>query len=313
MPRPNPFLLVTMLFWGFNFISLKILFPVMEPAAILFWRYFVMGSVLVAVCALTKQSLKIPAEHRNRILFAGFNSMGIYMIFFMEGVKLTSAGEAAIILVTNPIMVAIWMMVLKLEPKSYAKAIGSVIAFIGVALVILGRPGVVSSSKETSDRLLGDLFMILGAASWSWSVVISKPISAFIKPLPLFTMSMLGGLPVVLLYGFAPALQVHWPSFTAWQWINFAQISLGSGVIGMVFYYKGISQLPASIATMHQFLVPVLATGFAAVILHERLAWVQAIGLAVLFVGVLVAMKVLKFGRQTNDSPDLSKRDENAI
>ena len=298
MVRPNPFLLVTMLFWGFNFISLKILFPVMEPGAILFWRYFVMGGVLVAVCKFTGQSLELPKEHRNKILFAGLNSMGIYMIFFMEGVKLTSAGEAAIILVTNPIMVAIWMMVLRLEPRSIAKVIGSIVAFVGVGLVILGRPGVVATSKETTDRLLGDLFMILGAVSWSWSVVISKPLSAHIKPLPLFTMSMLGGLPVVLIYGLAPALRVHWNVFTPWQWTNFAQIALGSGVIGMVFYYKGISQLPASIATMHQFLVPVLATGFAAAILDERLAWVQAIGLAVLFVGVLVAMKMIKWPKR---------------
>ena len=93
MPRPNPFLLVTMLFWGFNFISLKILFPVMEPAAILFWRYFAMGGILVAICQLTGNSLKIPRDYRNRILFAGFNSMGLYMIFFMEGVKLTYAAE----------------------------------------------------------------------------------------------------------------------------------------------------------------------------------------------------------------------------
>ena len=295
MVRPNPFLLVTMLFWGFNFISLKILFPVMEPAAILFWRYFAMGGVLVAICKLTGNSLKIPAEHRNRILFAGLNSMGFYMIFFMEGVKLTYAAEAAIILVTNPIMVAIWMMVLKLESKSYTKIFGSILALVGVGLVVMGRPGISSTSKETTERLFGDFLMILGAASWSWSVVISKPISAFVKPLPLFTMSMLGGLPVVLLYGFIPAMRVHWGDFTAWQWTNFAQISLGSGVIGMVFYYKGISQLPASIATMYQFLVPVLATGFAALVLHEHLAWVQAIGLAVLILGVLVAMKMIKW------------------
>ena len=282
-----------MVFWGFNFISLKILYPVMEPAAIMFWRYFLMGGVLVGICALTKQSLHIPKEHRNRILFAGFNSMGLYMIFFMEGVKLSSAGESAIILVTNPIMIAIWMMVLKLEPKSISKVAGGLIAIVGVSLVVMGRPGVVATSKETSDRLLGDFLMLMGAASWSWAIVISKPISAYIKPLPLFTMSMLGGLPVILIYGFAPAMRVHWGQFTPWQFGNFLQVALGSGVIGMVFYYKGIQQLPASVATMHQFLVPILTTIYAAIILHERLAWTQAVGLAVLIFGVMVAMKMV--------------------
>ena len=180
MPRPNPYLLVTMLFWGFNFISLKILFPVMAPAAILFWRYFLMGGILVAVCKLTGHSLKIPKEFRNQILFAGFNSMGIYMILFMEGTKLTYAGEAAIILVSNPIMVAIWMMVLKLEPRSYAKIVGGLLALVGVALVVMGRPGSISTSKETTMRIIGDGMMLLSAVAWSWSVVISKPISAHI-------------------------------------------------------------------------------------------------------------------------------------
>lgn len=283
-----------MLFWGFNFISLKVLYPAMEPAAILFLRYFIMGSVLVSICLATKQSLKLPREHRSRILFAGFNSMGIYMIFFMEGVKLTSASEAAIILATNPIMVAIWMMVLKLEAKSYSKIVGCLIAFLGVALVVLGRPAMTGQSKEMNDRLLGDFLMLLGAASWSWSVVISKPISAHIKPLPLFTMSMLGGLPVVLLYGSFAVTRVHWDVMGTWEWANFAQIALGSGVIAMVFYYKGIQQLPASAATMYQFMVPVLTTIFAAIILHERLVWIQGVGLLVLFFGVVIAVGLLR-------------------
>lgn len=286
-----------MLFWGFNFISLKVLYPVMDPAAIMFWRYIVMGGILVTICSLTGNSLKFPPEHRNRILFAGFNSMGIYMIFFMEGVKLTYAGEAAIILVSNPLMVTIWMMILKHEAKSYAKILGGVIAFLGVALVVLGRPGMFANSVDTSRRLLGDLLMLLGAASWSWAVVLTKPIAHEVKPLPLFTMSMLGGLPVVLLYGLLPATRVHWADFSAWQWANFAQISLGSGVIGMVFYFKGVAMMPASKATMHQFLVPVLTALFAAIVLHERLAWIQAIGLAVLIAGVCVAMGILRLKR----------------
>ncbi|MBS1702538.1 MAG: DMT family transporter [Armatimonadetes bacterium] len=291
-----------MLFWGFNFISLKVLYPVMEPGAIMFWRYFVMGGVLVLVCKFTGHSLKIPAEHRNRILFAGLNSMGIYMILFMEGVKFTYAAEAAIILASNPIIVAIWMMVLKQEPRSYAKVVGGIIALVGVAVVILGRPGMMSGSVDALNRIKGDLLMLLGAISWSWSVVLCKPISGEIKPLPLFTMSMLGGLPVIFLFGLMPALQVHWGDLSHWQWANFAQISFGSGVIGMVFYYKGISQLPASVATLHQFLVPILATGFASLVLGEHLAWIQAGGLLIVIAGVGIANGLIKVRRTAEAS-----------
>ncbi len=292
MPRPNPFLLVTMLFWGFNFVSLKVVYHVMEPGAVLFWRYFVMGGILVGICAATGQKLKFPPEHRTGILLAGLNSMGIYMVLFMEGVKRAPAGESAIILATNPIMVGVMSMMLGREPKSWIRFWGSIIALLGVALVVLGRPGALSVDKETSVRLWGDLLLFLSSISWAGSVVIAKPISAHVRPLPLFTMSMLGGLPIVVLYGFSSAMRVQWGAFGGWEWLNLAQITFGSGVIAMVFYYRGVADLPASVAALHQFLVPVIATAVAAVVLHERLGWIQAVGLVVLFWGMSVNLGI---------------------
>jgi drug/metabolite transporter (DMT)-like permease len=299
MPRPNPFLLITMLFWGFNFVSMKIVFPVMAPAAVVFWRYFLMGGVLIGLCLLTRQSLRIPGEHRNAILMTGFCSMGIYMVLFFEGVKRAPAGESAIILATNPIMVGVMSMVLGREPKSLARVLGSVVALTGVALVVLGRPGALVVSKETQDRLIGDLLLFLSAISWAASVILAKPVSTHIKPLPLFTMSMLGGLPVVLIYGWSAATSTQWSSFTAWHWINLAQIAFGSGVIAMVFYYKGVADLPASVASLHQFLVPVLTTLFAALLLRESLAWVQAIGVLVLLVGLSVNVGLIRTNKKS--------------
>jgi drug/metabolite transporter (DMT)-like permease len=289
MPRPNPFLLITMLFWGYNFVSIKVLNERMSPASILFCRYFVMWGVLVLICWTSKISLKIPKQHIWRILFAGFNSMGVYMILFMEGVKRSGAGESAIILATSPIMVAVGCMMLKYEKFSWARIIGGVIALTGVTLVVLGRP----TAMGSESHLWGDVLLFLSAISWAWSVILVKPISSGYKPIALFTMSMLGGLPLVFAYGLLPSINTPFSEFETRHWLNFAQIAFGSGVIAMVCYYKGITQLPASLASMHQFLVPILATGFAAWFLGERLAWVQAIGVVVLLVGILLAVGVL--------------------
>ena len=160
-----------MLFWGFNFVSMKIVFPVMAPAAVVFWRYFLMGAVLVLICIGTRQSLRIPAEHRLDILATGFFAMGIYMVLFFEGVKRAPAGESAIILATNPIMVGVMSMILGREPKSVARVMGSLIALGGVALVVLGRPGALVVSNETHERLVGDLLLFLSALAWAASVI----------------------------------------------------------------------------------------------------------------------------------------------
>lgn len=229
--------------------------------------------------------------------------MGIYMVLFFEGVKRAPAGESAIILATNPIMVGVITMLLGREPKSLIRVIGSLIALAGVGLVVLGRPGALVTSKETHERLIGDFLLLLSAIAWAGSVILAKPVSAHIKPLPLLTMSMLGGLPVVLVYGWTSAMSTDWSSFSTWQWVNLGQIAFGSGVIAMVFYYRGVAELPASIASLHQFLVPVLTTLFAAILLHERLAWVQGIGLLVLLSGLSINVGLIKL-KQKNDSGD---------
>lgn len=292
-----------MLFWGFNFVSMKIIFPVMAPSAVVFWRYFLMGAVLVLICLVSKQSLRIPREHRFAILLTGFFSMGIYMVLFFEGVKRAPAGESAIILATNPIMVGVMSMILGREPKSRVRVLGSVVALAGVALVVLGRPGSMVTGKETSERLVGDVLLFLSAIAWAASVILAKPVSAHVKSLPLFTMSMLGGLPVVVVYGISEAFRTNWGAFTGWHWLNLAQIAFGSGVVAMVFYYRGVAELPASVASLHQFLVPVLTTLFAAVILHERLAWVQGIGVAILLVGLSINVGLVKLTKK-NDPGD---------
>ncbi len=292
-----------MLFWGFNFVSMKIIFPVMAPSAVVFWRYFLMGAVLVLICLASKQSLRMPAEHRFAILLTGFFSMGIYMVLFFEGVKRAPAGESAIILATNPIMVGVMSMILGREPKSRVRVLGSVVALAGVALVVWGRPGSMVTAKETSERVVGDVLLFLSAIAWAASVILAKPVSAHVKPLPLFTMSMLGGLPVVAIYGFSDAFRTNWGAFTGWHWLNLAQIAFGSGVVAMVFYYRGVAELPASVASLHQFLVPVLTTLFAAVILHERLAWVQGIGVAILLVGLSINVGLVKLTKKS-DSGD---------
>lgn len=292
-----------MLFWGFNFVSMKIIFPVMAPSAVVFWRYFLMGAVLVLICLASKQSLRMPAEHRFAILLTGFFSMGIYMVLFFEGVKRAPAGESAIILATNPIMVGVMSMILGREPKSRVRVLGSVVALAGVALVVWGRPGSMVTAKETSERVVGDVLLFLSAIAWAASVILAKPVSAHVKPLPLFTMSMLGGLPVVAIYGFSDAFRTNWGAFTSWHWLNLAQIAFGSGVVAMVFYYRGVAELPASVASLHQFLVPVLTTLFAAVILHERLAWVQGIGVAILLVGLSINVGLVKLTKKS-DSGD---------
>jgi drug/metabolite transporter (DMT)-like permease len=68
----------------------------------------------------------------------------------------------------------------------------------------------------------------------------------------------------------------------------------------MVFYYRGVADLPASVASLHQFLVPVLTTLFAAMILHERLAWVQGIGVGVLLVGLSVNVGLIKLTKKSD-------------
>lgn len=273
-------LTVTVLAWGFNFVGLKILYKEVSPEAVALLRFLGMWAILVAICLAAKESLKFPKEDRWRLLFFGFMSMGIYMVLFLEGLRLSSPAVTAIILNTSPIITMLLMAAMGHERLRAGAFLGAIIAFSGVVMVIL------SGSVSGQGSLKGNLIILLSAVAWAYCVVLMKPLLDRHSPLKVLTLSMPGALPVLLVYGLVATVQVDYGAITPMGWSMLFHVSVISGVVAFLCFYKGVRMAGGNGAMLSMFFVPPTAAIFAWLMLGYLLLPLQLIGLAVVIAGV---------------------------
>lgn len=276
-------LLITMTCWGFNFVSLKILYREVSPEAVSLSRCLLMWGFLALFRKLRGESLKPARRDVGSILFLGFVMMGVYMVVFLSGLQHTGAGEGAIVLATVPLITPVLAALMRVELFSLAAAGGAMVAFAGVACVAFGSSAAVAAGH---DLWRGDLMILASAFCWSFSIVLAKPLLKRYSPLQVLTMSMPGALPALLPFGLLATLQTPWTHLTPGAWANFAQVVLLSGVVAFSLFNVGLKQVGPSSATLYQFLVPPLAALFSYLLLGQTLTWIQWIGFAIVVAGV---------------------------
>jgi len=276
-------LVVTVVSWGFNFVAVKILYSEMSAPAVALSRWVVMTALLAIICRLRGESLRPQKGDALRILGVGFIAMGVYMVLFMEGMRGTNPAEGAIILATAPIFTYILSCFVRHEPFSGPALLGSFVAFLGVTVVILG------GSASGHGTAIGNLLILISAVVWAGGAVMMKPLLGRYSPTQVLTMSMPGGLPVLLPYALPATLATHFERVSTYGWTMFASVAIMSGVVAFVCFYEGVRKIGASGAALYQYFVPILATFFAWVVMGRPPTPVQFAGLAVVLGGVFYA------------------------
>ncbi len=285
----------TALTWGFNFVAIKLMYQELSPATVGLSRWVLMFAAMVALCLALRAPMSVRRQDALPTFFQGLISMGLYMVLFLEGMKLTDAAEGAIVLATAPIFTAILASIAKQEAFRLAVVGWAFVAMFGVALVTLGKGVSSGQSAPIEGRILGDLLILGAAVVWAWGAVLSRPLVKTYTPLTMLTVSMAGALPVLVPYGAIPMFRTDWTAVGPVSWIMLLYMSIGAGVLGFLGFYAGVRQVGASGAMLYQYCVPPLAAAFAYLVLGTSLEWVQFLGLAFVVLGVSMAVRSRSF------------------
>jgi drug/metabolite transporter (DMT)-like permease len=185
-------LLITALLWGTNIIVFKSTIGAFDP--------WVFNAIRLVFATLTLGLLVLletiywpanPQENRKRIpwfrvlifcLLSGF----IYLISFVRGIELTTAGNTALILASMPMWTAIVSYFALAERLPRITWMGLFVTFVGTIIVTTQSSGAVSFA---SKYFLGNLCMLGAALSWACGTVISRPILQTMSPLRLAFLS----------------------------------------------------------------------------------------------------------------------------
>lgn len=245
------------LLYGINYLVAKGLMPgVIGANGFIFLR--VTGATLLFWILLSFRYEKIKPGDVLRIILCGIFGVGINQLLFFNGLSLTSPVNASVIMVTTPILVLLLSLIFVKEKVNLTQIIGVLLG--GLSAIIFSM----QNAEGTSATTLGDLLIMLNAASYAIYLIMVKPLMAKYNALTVITWVFTFGLVVVLIW--PPA----WNELPHVAWQDMSTTTLAK----IIFVVAGVTFLPyllmvyamkkvnATVAAVYIYIQPVLATIF---------------------------------------------------
>ena len=101
------FLLLTVIFWSINFSLVKFALVELSPLAFNGLRMLLAAGLMLILVPMLGYSLKFQRHHLGQLIVLGLLGNTAYQLCFIFGIARTSADNAALILATVPVWVAL--------------------------------------------------------------------------------------------------------------------------------------------------------------------------------------------------------------
>jgi len=271
--------------WALNFTVVKASLSEFDPYTFNAIRFILAASFLWIAVVNKKSWFSIDRSDWKWLIPLGLLGNLLYQWLFIIGINYTYAANAAVMLGTIPIWVAVFSHLMKFEKMNRLKSLGIIFAFSGVVLIVITGKNPISFG---SDTFLGDMLIIAAAMVWGLFTILSKQFLTRYTPLQFSAiMTTIGAIALTTIaIPFIP--ETNWSSLSAGAWGGAVYSGLLSIGLAYLIWNNGILKVGAVKTATYQNLVPVLGLLFGIIILNESLEWLQYVGSAVVIAGILL-------------------------
>lgn len=278
---------LTILIWGETFVSTKIVLNHgLRPADLFALRFLIAyaGMWFIARRKFFADSLK------DELLMLGLGLTGGSMYFLTENsaLAISNASNVALIVSSTPIATALILSLFyKDERMSRSQILGSVVAFIGMALVIFNGE-VILKLDPRGDLLAFGAVLSWGMYSLLMKMTLGKYDVGFITR-KVFGYGLLTMIPYFLICGW-PELSVQTASSPT-VWGNVLYLGLVASLACFLSWNWCLDQLGTVRTTNLIYLQPFFTMLVGAAVLGERVTWMALAGAVILILGMYKAVK----------------------
>lgn len=274
------------LLWGVNFSVVKYGTQVLSPLAFNGAR-MLLASLALGLLALTLRDRWPSRGVAVRLLLLGVLGNGLYQLLFVEGIALTRAGNAALMLAATPAFVALIGRVRGVERVGARGMIGILLSMAGIGLIVTSTAQ--GGPAESSVR--GDLLVLAACLAWALYTVLLKPHTDRVDGVVLSALTMIGGTVPLVLVASPALLDVRWSAMGWPAWGAVAYSGLGALVLAYLFWYQGVRTLGPTRTSMYGNLQPGIALLVAWLTLGETPTLFQVAGVVLILGGVLLTRR----------------------
>jgi drug/metabolite transporter (DMT)-like permease len=270
--------------WGVAFVGLKEVVAHGPPLTMAGAR-FVLGGVLLVPMLWRRAASPPPPGRRLRplsgreVLLVGLlQTTALYGLGFL-GIQRSTAGASALVLNTNPVMVAMLAWPMLGEPLRGSSLAGILLAVAGIATV---------SVNSGFGSPLGIALLLGAALSWASASIVIKRMGA-VDLLRLSCLQMLvGGLPLLAV---GTVVEHRLPHLTAGDWGWFAFLVIPATAVNFAVWFRLLERYSATAMTSWLFLIPVFGVLSGAAFLDEPIGWRVLVGGALVVLGLVFTQR----------------------
>lgn len=279
------------LLFSFKPVLVKMIYVYdLDTITLLAWRMLISMPIYAAIGLIllsrNRQSgKKLEKRWVGKALLVGLVGYYLAALFDLLGLQTITAQLERLILFSYPTWVAVftWLLLKKPMEKKILVALG--LSYIGIAVIF------VSDWQQLGDDVIvGAIWVLLAALSFSLYVVLSKPIIDHIGPMEFTVIAMISSSLMTLAHFFVvqspQALVIPLPALKL-----VVVMAILTTVLPTFLLAAAISRLGPSKTAITGTLGPAMTSMFAVILLDEFFGWPQAIGLVL----VIAAIGVMQY------------------
>lgn len=282
------FLVLVSAGWGFNWVVMKNLIAQWPPLTSRGSAGIVGALGLALAAVLSGETLRVSRQWWPRLLRASLLNVTAWM--GVGGIALIwlTAGEAAIVAYTMPAWAALFAYLIIGEAFTWPRALALALGIIGVFILFSGH-----ALTFGAGAFWGIASALTAAIGFAVGTVLMKR-----DPLPLPPIASaawqigIGCIPMIaagLVFENARISDLNWLGWISLAWFGF--VTLGACYL---FWFAALRRLPAGVAAIGTFLVPVIGVICGALVLGEPFGWRELVALVCTAAGILLATRPAK-------------------
>ena len=285
-------MILTALVWAGLFPTGKVALRSIPPFTIAAIRLTIGAALLFLYLQRKNDTEEMPVSWTPRLvgsfLFLGFTGYLLSVGGNYQGLRFTTATNAALLNAASPIAIALLAAIFLREKMSAKMLLGIVISIVGVGVIVArGSWQVITASAYNP----GDLIIVATLFAWGIYTTYGRHLMQVVSPLTATTYAYIAGATYLLIACWLTEWESWQLAETRWDsWLAVAYQST-LGTFAHFWYYQAVEILGPSRAGVFINLVPVMAIGIAYVFLDEALTLPHLVGGLIVLVGVGVAAR----------------------
>jgi drug/metabolite transporter (DMT)-like permease len=273
------------LLWGASFSSMRIALVDLHPMSVMWLRMIIALACILPLYRTVSLSAYRKGDWKLLLAAVIFQPC-LYFWLESAALSLTSSAQAGIISASVPLLVAVAAWMILKEPLSTRVVAGLLLSVAGVAVLTLAG----QATESAPSPLLGNSMEFLAMVCAAANMIIIRILGRRYDAWTLTVMQVVTGC-LFFSPGIAHLMDV--PAGTFELDLILILVFLGAGVTLGAFslYNWAITRMPASTASAHINLIPLVAVGCGFVFLGETMNLVQMAAACVVLFSVLMTQK----------------------